>query len=493
MAVKSEQIEKNLVKLTFEVSAEDFAKAINNAYKKNAKKFNIPGFRKGKAPKAVIEKYYTEAVFYDDAINDVLPAAYDAAVKEAGVDVVARPEIDVEDIKKGENVVFTALVTTKPEVKLGEYKGVEVPKFDYKVTDEDVEKDIEAARQRNARVTTLDEGTVENGSIAVIDFDGSVDGVAFEGGKGENYDLEIGSGTFIPGFEEQLVGAKVGDLVDVNVTFPAEYHAPDLAGKDALFKVTVKELKVRELPEVDDDFAAEVSEFETLEEWKKDIRAKLEESALNRAKIDTENAVVEKVCENAEVEIPAAMLEANVEREYQEFAQRLMYQGMNIDMYMQYTGSTEETLKEQLKPQAEKKLLGSLVLEAIQKAEGIEAGPEAVEMELVDMSKKYNMELDKLKELMGEAEMENLKNDLAIQQTITMLVNNAVVEKKKRATKSTTTKTAKATEEKAEKTTKTTKSATSKTAKATEEKATKTTKTTKSTKAKKADTEEADK
>ncbi len=479
MAVKSEQIEKNLVKLTFEVTAEDFAKAIDNVYKRNAKKFNIPGFRKGKAPKALIEKYYTEAVFYDDAINDVLPAAYEAAVKESGVDVVARPEVDVEEIKKGENVVFTALVTTKPEVKLGEYKGIEVPKFDYNVTDEDVEKDIENARQRNARVTTLDEGTVENGSIAVIDFDGSVDGVAFDGGKGENYDLEIGSGTFIPGFEEQLVGAKVGDLVDVNVTFPKEYHAADLAGKDALFKVVIKELKVRELPEVDDDFASEVSEFETLEDWKKDIRAKLEESAQNRAKMDTENAVIEKVCENATVEIPAAMLEDNVEREYQEFGQRLMYQGMNIDMYMQYTGMTAETLKEQLKPQAEKKLLGSLVLEAIQKAEGIEATPELVEMELVDMSKKYNMELDKLKELMGEAEMENLKNDLAIQQTITMLVNNAVVAKKKSTTKSTATKSTAAKSTTAKKTTTTKKTTTAK--------KTTTTKTAKTAKAEEAD------
>jgi len=427
MAVKTEQIEKNLVKLTFEVPAEDFAKAINDSYKKNAKKFNIPGFRKGKAPKAIIEKYYTEAVFYDDAINAVLPDAYDAAVKEAGVDVVARPEIDVDEIKKGENVVFTALVTTKPEVKLGDYKGIEIPKFDYTVTDEDVQKEIEAAQQKNARVTTLDEGAVENGNIAVIDFEGFCDGVAFEGGKGEDYDLEIGSNTFIPGFEEQLVGAKVGDLVDVNVTFPEEYHAPDLAGKEALFKVTVKEIKVRELPEVDDDFASEASEFETLADWKADIKAKLEEKAVDRAKIDSENAVVEKVVENAEVEIPAAMLDAQVEREYQEFAQRLMYQGMNIDMYMQYTGSTEEIMKEQMKPQAEKKLLGSLVLEAIQVAEGIEAGPEEVELELVDMSKKYNMELDKLKELMGEAELENLKKDLGVQKTVTMLVNNAVV------------------------------------------------------------------
>ncbi len=427
MAVKKEQIEKNLVKLTFEVSAEDFAKAIDNVYKKNANKFNIPGFRKGKAPKAIIEKYYTEAVFYDEAINAVLPDAYDAAVKEAELDVVARPEVDVEEIKKGEPVVFTALVTTKPEVKLGEYKGIEVDKIDYTVTDEDVQKDLEAAQKKNARLVSVDDRAIENGDIAVIDFEGFVDDVAFEGGKGDDYELEIGSGTFIPGFEEQLVGAKVDDLVDVKVTFPEEYHAENLKGKDAIFKVKVNEIKVRELPELDDDFASEVSEFETLADYKADVKKKLEETAENKAKTETENAIIAKVVENAEFEVPEAMKEAQIDRMINDFAQRMQYQGMNLDMYFQYTGLTMEMLRAQFDKQAVEQINTSLVLEAIMNKEGIETGPEELELELVDMSKKYNMELDKLKELISEPEMENMKKDLAIQKTITMLVNNAVV------------------------------------------------------------------
>lgn len=427
MAVKNEQVEKNLVKLTFEVSAEDFASAINSVYKKNAKKFNIPGFRKGKAPKAIIEKYYSEAVFYDEAINMVLPDAYEAAVKEADLDVVARPEIDVEEIKKGEPIVFTALVTTRPEVKLGEYKGIEVEKIDYTVTDEDVAKDIEAAQKKNARLITVDDRAVENGDIAVIDFEGFVDDVPFEGGKGEDYELEIGSGTFIPGFEEQLVGAKTDDLVDVKVTFPEEYHAENLKGKDAVFKVKVNEIKVRELPELDDDFASEVSEFETLEEYKADVRKKLEEAAENKAKIETENAVIAKAIENAEFEIPDAMKEAQIDRLINDFAQRIQYQGLNMDMYLEYTGMSMEQLRAQFDKQAVDQLNSILVLGAIQKAEGIETGPEELELELVDMAKKYNMELDKLKELMSDNEIENLKKDLAIQKTITMIVNNAVV------------------------------------------------------------------
>ena len=427
MAVKNEQVEKNLVKLTFEVSAEDFAKAINSVYRKNAKKFNIPGFRKGKAPRAVIEKYYTEAVFYDDAINSVLPEAYDAAVKEAGLDVVARPEIDVEEIKKGEPVVFTALVTTRPEVKLGDYKGIEVEKIEYNVTDEDVQKDLEAAQKKNARLITVDDRAIENGDIAVIDFEGFVDGVAFDGGKGDDYELEIGSGTFIPGFEDQLIGAKTDDLVDVNVKFPEEYHAENLKGKDAVFKVKVNEIKVRELPELNDDFASEVSEFDTLEEYKADVRKKLEEAAENKAKVETENAVVEKVIENAEFEIPEAMKEAQIDRLVNDFAQRIQYQGVNLDMYLKYTNMTMEQLRAQFEKQAIDQLNSSLVLEAVMNKEGIETGPEELELELVDMAKKYNMELDKLKELISDAEMENIKRNLAVQKTVTMIVNNAVV------------------------------------------------------------------
>lgn len=427
MAVKTEDVEKNLVKLTFEVSAEDFTKAINEAYKKNAKKFNIPGFRKGKAPRAVIEKYYTEAVFYDDAINAVLPDAYESAVKEAELEVVARPEIDVEDIKKGEPVVFTALVTTKPEVKLGEYKGVEVAAVDATVTDEDVDKDIAATQQKNARMIEVDDRAVENGDIITLDFEGSVDGVPFDGGKGEDYELEIGSGTFIPGFEDQLVGAEIGADVNVNVTFPEEYHAENLKGKDAVFACKVKNIKVRELPELDDDFASEVSEFETMADYRADVRKKLEEAAENKAKAEIENEVIEKVVENAEFDLPDAMIDAQVDNTINDFAQRLQYQGMNLDMYLQYTGSNLEAMKAQFRPQAEKQVSGSLVLEAVMNAEGIETTPEELELELVDMSKKYNMELDKIKELLQDAEMERIKKDLALQKTITMLVNNAVV------------------------------------------------------------------
>ncbi|MBQ8300721.1 MAG: trigger factor, partial [Clostridia bacterium] len=335
MAVKNEQIEKNLVKLTFEVSAEEFDKAINKVYKKNANKFNVPGYRKGKAPRQIIEKYYTAAVFYDEAINEVLPAAYEAALDESGVEAVARPEVDVEDIKKGEPVVFTALVTTKPEVTLGDYKGIEVDKIDYTVTDEDVDKDIEATQKKNARLITVDDRAVENGDIAVIDFEGFVDGVAFDGGKGEGYELEIGSGTFIPGFEEQIVGAETGADVEVKVTFPEEYHADNLAGQDAIFKVKVNEIKKRELPELDDDFASEVSEFETMAEFKADVRKKLEEAAMNKAKNETENAIIDKVIENATFDIPEAMVEAQIDNIARDFAQRLAWQGMNLDMYMQ--------------------------------------------------------------------------------------------------------------------------------------------------------------
>ena len=427
MSVKNEQIEKNLVKLTFEVSAEDFEKAINQTYKKNASKFNIPGYRKGKAPRKIVEKYYTAAIFYDDAINAVLPAAYESALEESGVDAVARPEIDVEEIKKGEPVVFTALVTTKPEVKLGDYKGIEVDKLDYTVTDEDVDKDIEATQKKNARLITIDDRAIENEDIAVIDFEGFCDGVAFDGGKGEDYELEIGSGTFIPGFEEQLVGAKTDDDVEVMVTFPEEYHADNLAGKDAVFKVKVKEIKKRELPELDDDFASEVSDFDTMAEFKADVRKKLEEAAENKAKTDTENAIIDKVIENAEFDIPDAMKEAQIDNIVRDFAQRLAYQGMSLDMYMQYTGQTEETFRAQFGEQAEKQISGSLVLEAIQKAEGIEAGPEEVELHLVDMSKKYNMELDKLKEALSDVEKENIKKELELQKTIDMIVNNASV------------------------------------------------------------------
>ena len=427
MAVKYEEVEKNLQKLTFEVSAEEFEKAIDRAYIKNKSKFNIPGFRKGKAPKSIVIKNYTKAVFYDDALNDVLPEAYEAALKESGLDVVARPEFDVEEIKDGEPVVFTALVTTRPEVKLGEYKGIEVEKVDYTVSDEDVDKEINSVRERNARVISVDDRAVENGDIAVIDFEGFVDDVAFEGGKGENYELEIGSNTFIPGFEDQIIGAKIDDLIDVNVTFPEEYHSEELKGKPAVFKVKVNEIKVRELPELDDDFASEVSEFDTLAEYKADVRAKLEDKAKEKAESEIKNKVIEKAIENAEFDLPDAMVDAQVDNMINDMAQRLSYQGMSLDMYMQYTGQTVEQMREVYRDQAKKDVSASLVIDAIRKAEGIEVSPEEIEMNLVDMAKKYNMEFDKLKELISEPEMENIEKDMALNKTVEMLANNATV------------------------------------------------------------------
>ena len=421
-----EKIEKNKVKLTFSVDAARFEEGMQYSYNKNKSNIAVQGFRKGKAPRKLIEAQYGKAVFYDDAINFVMPEAYETAVKENNLDVVSRPEIDVTAIDEN-GVSFTAEVYTKPEVKLGDYKGIEVEKIDHTVTDEDVDKDIEATQKKNARLITVDDRAIENGDIAVIDFEGFVDGVAFEGGKGEDYPLTIGSGSFIPGFEEQLVGAETDADVDVKVTFPEEYHAENLAGKDAVFKVKVKEIKKRELPELDDDFASEVSEFDTMDEFRADVRKKLEEAAENKAKVETENAVIDKVIENAEFDLPDAMVETQIDNSVRDFAQRLSYQGMNLDMYMQYTGMTMDALRAQFAEQAKKQLSGSLVLEAIQKAEGIEAGPEEVELELVDMSKKYNMELDKLKELLGDAEKESIKKDLEIQKTITMIVNNAQV------------------------------------------------------------------
>lgn len=427
MAVKTEQVEKNLVKLTFEVSAERFEEGMQRAYKKNVKKFNIPGFRKGKAPRAVVEKYYSKSVFYDEAINDVLPEAYEAAVKESGEDVVARPEIDVEEIKDGEPVIFTALVTTRPEVKLGEYKGIEIDKIENTVTDEEVEKELENVRKKNARMVSVEDRAVENGDIATIDFEGFVDGEAFEGGKGEEYDLEIGSGTFIPGFEEQVVGAKLGDEIEVHVTFPEEYHADTLAGKDAVFKVKVHEIKMRELPELDNDFASEVSDFDTLDEFKKDLKEKLEKDAEQKTKNQTENAIIDKAVENAEVDIPDAMIESQIDRLVSDFNQRLMYQGLNLETYLQYTGTSADAFRAQFKPQAERQVRGSLVLTEIGKTEGIEVGEEELELQLIDMAKQYNMEVEKLKEVLRPEDVENMKSEKALAKTVEMLVNHAVI------------------------------------------------------------------
>lgn len=428
MAVKTEQVEKNLVKLVFEVSAEDFEKAVNKVYLKNRNKINIQGFRKGKAPRSVVEKMYGKGVFYEDAINAVLPEAYDSAVKESGVDIVAKPEIDIDgEIESGKPVVFVALVTTKPEVKLGDYKGIEIEKIEHTVSEEDIDNALKDEQKKNARIMVVDDRAIKDGDIATIDFDGSVDGVRFDGGKAEDYELEIGSGTFIPGFEEQLIGANIGDEVNVEVKFPEEYHAPELCGKDAVFEVTVKAIKERELPELDDDFASEVSEFDTLDAYKNSIKEKLTASAEEKAKAETEDAVVKQVVENAEFDLPDAMVDAEIDRRVNDFAQRLQYQGLDLDTYLSYIGGTKETFRENFRDQAKASCSSSLVIEAVMKAEGIETGAEEYELNLVDMAKKYGMELDKLKELITDDEADRIKKDMAMGKTVEMLVNNAVV------------------------------------------------------------------
>ncbi|MCH5184985.1 MAG: trigger factor [Oscillospiraceae bacterium] len=427
MAVKSEQVEKNLVKLTFEVTPEKFEEGIKAAYNKNKKRFNIPGFRKGKVTLEVVEKMYGKEVFYDDAINYVLPEAYENAVKEAELAVVGKPEIDVETIKSGENVCFTALVATKPEVKLGDYKGIEIEKIEYNVTDEDINKRLEDVQKKNARIIPVEGRAVQSGDITVIDFEGFSEGKAFEGGKGTNYELEIGSNTFIPGFEDQLIGAEVGKETEVNVTFPEEYHAPALAGKDAVFKVTVHEIKVHEYSEIDDDFASEVSEFDTLEEYKNSLKEEMEKANEQRAKTEIENAVIKKVVENSEMDIPEPMIKEQIDVLIQDMAQRLMYQGLNLKSYMQHAGLTREGLENQFRDQAVHRIEASLVLEAIGKAENIEVNPEEVEAHIKKTAEAYKMEFDKLKELIRPEEMKSIEEETLIEKTVTMLVNNAVM------------------------------------------------------------------
>ena len=376
MSVQVENLEKNMAKLTIEVSAEELEKALQAAYNKEKNKINIPGFRKGKVPRAMIEKMYGPEIFYDDAANTLIPDAYAKAADESGLEIVSQPKIDLVQIEKGKPFIFTAEVAVKPEVTLGEYKGVEVPKADLTVTDEEVAAEIDRERDKNARTITVEDRPVQSGDQAVIDFEGFVDGVAFEGGKGESYPLTIGSNTFIPGFEDQLIGAEVGKEVDVNVLFPAEYQEKSLAGKPALFKVTVKEIKVKELPELDDDFAQDVSEFDTLEEYKADVRKNLEAKKAEAAKTAKEDAVVDKIIENASMEIPDAMVETQTRQMMDDFANRMQQQGLSMEQYFQFTGMDAEKLAEQMKPSALKRIQTRLVLEAIVKAENIEATEE---------------------------------------------------------------------------------------------------------------------
>lgn len=426
MSLQVENLEKNMAKLTIEVSAEELEKAIQGAYLKQKNKISVPGFRKGKVPRQMIEKMYGAEIFYDDAANALIPKAYADAYDECELDIVSRPEIDVVQIEKGKDFIFTATVATKPEVTLGEYKGLEVDKVSTRVTQKEVDAKIQEEAEKNARTITVEDRAVQDGDEVVLDFEGFVDGVAFEGGKGENYPLTIGSGSFIPGFEEQLVGAEAEKEVEVKVTFPEDYHAEDLKGKEAVFKCTVHEIKAKELPEIDDEFAAEVSEFDTLEEYKADVKAKIKEQKAAEGKAKQEDQVVEQAVKNATYELPEAMVETQAEQMANDFAQRMQSQGLTMEQYFQFTGTTAEQMMEDLKPQAVKRIETRLVLEAIAKAENIEISDEKLDEEIGKMAEAYKMEADKLKEFMGENEKKQMKEDMAVQEAITFLVDNAV-------------------------------------------------------------------
>ena len=426
MSLQVEKLEKNMAKLTIEVSADDLEKALQNAYKKQKNKINIPGFRKGKVPRQMIEKMYGPDIFYDDAVNDLMPKAYADAYEECGLDIVSRPEVDVVQIEKGKPFIFTAEVAVKPEVTLGEYKGLEVEKISAEVEPEEVEKRLKEEAEKNARKVTVEDRAVQDGDEVIMDFEGFVDGETFEGGKGENYPLTIGSGSFIPGFEEQLIGAETEKETEVKVTFPENYHAKELQGKDAVFKCTVHEIKAKELPEIDDEFAAEVSEFDTLDEYKAHLETKIKEQKETEGKRKQEDQAVEKAVENASFELPEAMITTNVSQMKEDFSRRVQAQGMTLEQYFQFTGMSEEKMDEEMRPQAVKRIETRLVLEAVAKAENIEISDEKLDEEIQKMADNYRMEADKLKDLMSDAEKKQMKEDMAVQEAVTFLVDNAV-------------------------------------------------------------------
>ena len=428
MSLQVENMEKNMAKLTIEVSAEELEKAIQGAYLKQRNKISVPGFRKGKVPRQMIEKMYGVGIFYEDAANALIPTAYGKAYDECELDIVSQPKVEVVQLEKGKPFIFTAEVAVKPEVTLGEYKGLSVDKVSNRVTAKEIDAKLEEEQKKNARTVVVEDRAVQDGDEVVLDFEGFVDGVAFEGGKGENYPLTIGSGSFIPGFEEQLIGAEAEKEVEVNVTFPEEYHSEDLAGKAAVFKCTVHEIKAKELPELDDEFAAEVSEFDTLDAYKADIKAKIKEQKIADGNRKKEDQAVEKAVANATMEIPEAMIDTQVNQMAQDFAQRIQQQGLSMEQYFQFTGMTADSMMEELRPQAVKRIETRLVLEAIAKAENIEITDERIDEELAKMAEAYKMEVEKLKEFMGENEKEQMKMDLAVQDAVTFLADNAVEE-----------------------------------------------------------------
>lgn len=425
MSLQVEKLEKNMAKLTIEVPAEEFDAAIKNAYNKNKNKFSIPGFRKGKAPLAMLEKMYGAGIFYEDAANEVIDASYPKAAEESKEEIVSTPEIKVTQIEKGKAFIYEATVALKPEVTLGEYKGVEVKKAEAVVTDEDVENELTAARKKNGRLIDVEDGAIEDGDNTIIDFTGYIDDKTFDGGAGTDYPLVIGSHSFIEGFEDQLIGKKKDETCDVNVTFPAEYHADELAGKPAKFVVTIKEVKRNELPELNDEFASEVSDFDTLDEYKADIRKKLQEKKEQDAKVENENNVIEKVVENAQMELPQPMVDTQAREMVENYARRLQSQGLNINDYMKYTGMTPEKLMEQMRPEAEKRIKTRLVLEKVVEVENVEVSDEKLDEQINEIAASYKLEGAKLKEMMGEREKEQIREDLKVQAAIDLLVEQA--------------------------------------------------------------------
>ena len=425
MSLQVEKLEKNMAKLTIEVSAEELEKAIESVYQRSKKNISVPGFRKGKVPRKMIERMYGKEVFYEDAVNDLLPDAYEDALEECEEEIVSSPKIEVIQVEAGKPLIFTAEVATKPEIGLGKYKGVKIDKIDTEVTEEEVNAQVDRERENNARNIAVEDRPVKDGDMTVIDFEGFVDGVAFEGGKGEDYPLTIGSGAFIPGFEEQLVGAEIGKEVEVNVTFPENYQAEELKGKAALFKCTVKEIKEKELPELDDEFASEVSEFETLAEYKEDIKKNLSERKAQEAKRAKEDAVIDAIINDSDIEIPDPMLETEQRHMADDFGQRIQLQGINLEQYFQITVSSYDTLVEQIKPQAEKRIKSRLVLEAVAAKEGIEVSEEEYVKETERMAEIYQMEAEKVREMLGEKEKKQVMKDLAIQKAVDFVVENA--------------------------------------------------------------------
>ena len=424
MSVQVENLEKNMAKLTIEVSAEDLEKALEAAYQKQKKQINIPGFRKGKVPRVMIEKMYGPGVFYEDAANSLMQLNYPSAIDESGIDIVSRPSVEVVQIEKGKPFIFTAEVAVRPEVTLGKYKGVTVTKIDTTVSDEEVDAALEKERNNNARTITVTDRPVAEGDTAVIDFEGFVDGEAFEGGKGENHPLEIGSHTFIDNFEEQLIGENAGDDVDVNVTFPEQYQAAELAGKPALFKVKIHEIKTKELPELDDEFAQDVSEFDTLAEYRESLKKNLEEQKENEAKGTKEDEAIQKIIDKSKMEIPEAMIQTQCETMIDEFAQRIAQSGLTMEQYLQFSGLTIDAMMEQVRPEALSRIQSSLVLEQIAKEENIEVSDEEVDAEIEKMAKSYGMEADKLKEYVGEGERDSMKKNLAITKAVELVMDN---------------------------------------------------------------------